>query len=78
MNDSIEFCNICKTEFEIKYSMIDETQIVSQTRCKCIKRDVQNPKQLDQALLKLKEVLNEKRIIRNESIPTNQRNPIKD
>lgn len=60
MNDSIEVCSICRAEYEIKYSMRDETQIVSQTRCKCYKRDVQSPKQLDQALLKLQEVLDEK------------------
>jgi len=78
MSETIEVCSYCKSEYEIKYSTNDGIEIVSQTRCKCVGRVIQSPKELDQALLKLKGLLNEKRFSGNESLSTNQPNPIKD
>jgi predicted nucleic acid-binding Zn ribbon protein len=52
-------CHRCGQEFEIYYSFRDECQVVS-GHCKC-SLQVKKAKVLDEALLKLKEVLNERR-----------------
>lgn len=58
MSSEILNCYRCGKEYEIYYSFRDECQVVS-GHCKC-SLQVQKIKVLDEALLKLKEVLNEK------------------
>ena len=57
MSSEILNCHRCGEEFEIYYSFRDECQVVS-GYCKC-SLQVKKDKVLDEALLKLKEVLNE-------------------
>jgi predicted nucleic acid-binding Zn ribbon protein len=57
MSSEILNCHRCGEEFELYYSFRDECQVVS-GHCKC-SLQVKKDKVLDEALLKLKEVLNE-------------------
>ncbi len=65
MNEIIT-CSICKHEYEINYGghRLDDELVTSQTACKCKRIEVKksNIKPLDQALLKLKDVLNERNL----------------
>lgn len=58
MSAEIWLCPKCGREFDVYYSIRDECEIVSGS-CKC-SLQIQKTKVLDQALLKLKGVLNEK------------------
>lgn len=64
MNSEIAICFRCKSEYIINYGgkLTDEYTVTSQTYCKCHKTNVKKAhiKPLDEALLKLKDVLNEK------------------
>lgn len=62
----ILICQNCRTEYELQSSFKDDEEIVSQTRCKCIRKI--NKEKFDLAIkeiakkfnIKLKEVTNEK------------------
>lgn len=55
MQSEIVLCGICKTEYELLYDQFENC--ASQTKCNCARKD--KPKYLDEALLKLGELLNE-------------------
>ena len=38
MSSEILICPICRTEYELQLSFKDDEEIVSQTRCKCIRK----------------------------------------
>jgi hypothetical protein len=71
MNEIVK-CFRCGHEFELNYGgkMAEDDLVTSQTYCKCKKPDVNksHTKPLDQALLKLKEILNGK----SKSVSKNQ------
>lgn len=65
MTSEIIVCPRCKSEIDLNYGdkwAINEIAIVSQTTCNCRKVKVKKShiKPLDEALLKLKDVLNER------------------
>lgn len=64
MQTEIIICPYCRSEYEVNYGghRLDDDLIVSQTACKCKRTEVKkfHIKPLDKALLKLKDVLNER------------------
>lgn len=64
MTSELVFCFRCKSEYIINYGgkLADDELATSQTHCNCHKTNVNKShiKPLDQALLKLKDVLNGK------------------
>ena len=66
MTSEIIICPYCKSEYDINYGghRLDDDLIVSQTACKCKRIEVKSSdiKPLDAALLKLKDVLNERNL----------------
>jgi hypothetical protein len=61
MSAEIVFCKTCRSDYELLF--VDE-ECVSQTHCKCARTT--KPKKLDEALLKIGEMLNEKSISKNQ------------
>jgi hypothetical protein len=59
MEQELLFCHICKDYYEVKYN---GGNITSEEKCSCKRKQerINGMKPLDYALLKLKEVLNEK------------------
>lgn len=64
MQSEIVLCGTCKTEYELLFDQFENC--VSQTKCNCARKD--KPKYLDQALLKLGELLNEKSYFRTRKV----------
>ena len=64
MTSELVVCSRCKSEYAINYGghRLDDDLVTSITPCKCYKNNVNKSyiKPLDLALLKLKDVLNEK------------------
>lgn len=61
MTSEIVVCKICRREYELLFGNNDEC--VSETSCKCVSNKVKN---LDKAIIKLGEYLNEKSFSKNQ------------